>query len=91
LNRTVLNQKNVPHKTGRGNSGHHEKALHNSGGWQSQHTDLAKKSLEQVRGQKTDEADGATSTSAQLFGETGKSDATRVFHGIYATTTTCKH
>jgi hypothetical protein len=74
LNRTVLNQKKASHETGRGNSGYHENALHNSGRWQTQHIE-------------TDKAEGAITTSAQLFGGTGKSDTTRVFHGIYATTT----
>jgi hypothetical protein len=72
--------------------------LYNSVDSQSQRIDLARNSLEQVRGQKPDGSDdAATTTTAQVFGRLligvmSKSDTqsyvTRVFHGIYATTTT---
>ena len=65
LSRTVLNRKNVPYKTDKGNSRHHQSLLYNSGGSQSQRIDLARNSLEEVRGQKPDGSDDtATTTSA---------------------------
>ena len=98
LSRTVLNRKNLPYKTDKGNSGYYDILLHESGSWQSQRMDLAKNTLQQLRQQGTERWDDITTTtsSAQvsgrlLIGVTRKpetrSDTTRVFHGIYATTT----
>ena len=89
--------KKVRHKTDKGNSEYYENLLHNSRSWQSQRLDMTRNNLEQLGRQGTDRADDiATTTSAQVFGrllirvtrrpET-RSDTTRVFHRIYATTT----
>jgi hypothetical protein len=86
----------VCHKTDKGNSGYYGNLFHNSGSWQSQRIDLVKSTLDQLGRQETDLEDDVTTTSARgfgrlLFGETSKSEpasnTTRVFHGIYATTT----